>query len=160
MLYHWNKKPPAGVNQGQEKDCFILLIINRFTTRIITQKISLWAILKINLSMRLNYSWLAGCAPYLNIVHETWHVTGRLFSGFERKINVPQRFLKNSSTRTRTWNPAVNSRLLYQLSYRGMRMKLYGKHNWLSSSFCVRIEMWNSFSHPIRMLTPGYVPHQ
>ena len=44
--------------------------------------------------MRLNYSWLAGCAPYLNIVHETWHVTGRLFSGFERKINVPQRFLK------------------------------------------------------------------
>lgn len=49
-------------------------------------------------------------------------VAGILASGVHWIGVYVRRKTRSSPTRARTWDPAVNSRLLYRLSYRGVEM--------------------------------------
>ena len=44
-----------------------------------------------------------------------------MFEIFLKKKSIRSKFLNGSSSRTRTYDPAVNSRMLYQLSYWGIK---------------------------------------
>ena len=75
------------------------------------------------------------------------------------KPRMDLRIFPNSPSRTRTYNLAVNSRSLYQLSYRGIAIKngvFYSKNRLSSKSFQGIIQIFISLSRGIFSPQPNH----